>query len=277
MVAKERLPEPHRTQLELSQRHPDPNTFQLLAVHLHKAKFHQGKALDEFTDGDNLEAILDPDVYEKSKGMVASRGEISTSVSAEDAWHQIASEASWIGAIPVQMHRQTENVRLKGFPFIIGFANGTPRIVLNKILVRKSGNLDRVYANEWARPWVIAEILDATGFNTRNLIVATMKADQQRYGSEGLDYLRDIATRTVEAFVATSDGEPIEPKSLKDWKPDWQDGPVRTQVLKYETEWSLYELLGHGDSIRDVIEIFRGNQPPKDVPPDRGLTLTDIL
>lgn len=277
MAAKEGLPEPHRTQLELSQQPPSPDAFELLAVHLHKAKFHQGKALDEFRQGDDLEAILDPDVHEKSKGMVASRGDISTSVSDEEAWHEIASEDSWIGAIPVQTHRDVMNVRLKGYPFIIGFANGDPRIVLNKILVRKSGNLNRVYANEWARPWVTAEILDATGFTTRNLIVATMKADQQRYGAKGLDYLRDIATRTVEAFVGNPDEEFLERRELTDWNPDWQDGPVRTQLLKYQTEFSLYERLGHGDSIRDAIEMFRGNRAAKDVPPDRGKTLPQIL
>jgi hypothetical protein len=277
MATQDELPEPHQTQLRLHQELATANESPLLVVHLHKAKFHQGKVLTEFQGGVQPESFLDSGVYEQSKRMIASRNEATTNISAKDAFQQIASERTWIGALPAQMYRESQEIYLRGYPFLVGFADGTPRVVLNKILVQDSANLDRVYANEWARPWLIAEILDATGFNTRNLIVATMKADQRRYRNPGLDYLRDLARRTVEPFVEYPDEEFVEPKAPVEWVPDWQDGPVRTELLKYETEWSLYERIGHGDSIRDVIEMFRGNRPPKDTPPDRGKTLQQVL
>ncbi|QLG62032.1 hypothetical protein [Halorarum salinum] len=277
MPGDDRLPEPHRTQLRLHQEIAENDIEPLLAVHLHKAKFHQEKAVDEYQSREGPETFLSPGVYEQSAGMVAARTETATSVPVEDAWQEIAAEETWVGALPVQMHRQAQDVYLRGFPFIIGFANGQPRVVLNKILVGNPGNLERVYANEWARPWVIAEILDATGFNTENLFVATMKAEQDQYGDQGLHYLKEVAQRTVGTFVEQPEEPFLKPKTPTDWMPDWQDGHVRTQLLQYETGWSLFDRLGHGDSIRDVIEVFCGNSAAKGVPPDRGQTLEDVL
>lgn len=116
----------------------------LLAVHLHKANFHQAKALEEYRSNDGPATFLAPGVHERSAGMVTGRTETSTSLSAEQAWMEIATEDAWIGALPVQMYRQTEDVFLRGFPFTIGFAGGMPRVVLNKIIVAKPGNLERV-------------------------------------------------------------------------------------------------------------------------------------
>jgi hypothetical protein len=277
MSTEDRLPEPHRTQLQLQQEIAESDHEPLLAIHLHKAKFHQAKALDEYRSQDGPRSFLDPNVFEKSMSMVAARTETSTSVSAERAWQEIASEETWIGALPVQIRREAQDVYLRGYPFIIGFAGGKPRVVLNKILVGKPRNLKRVYANEWTRPWVIAEILDATGFNTENLIVATLKADQQQYGESGLSYLKEVARKTVDTFVQNPEEQFLEPKNPTMWTPDWQDGPVRTQLLQYETEWSLFDCIGHGDSIRDVIEVFRGNREAKGTPPDRGKTLEEVL
>ena len=277
MADVDRLPDPHRTQLQLHQEIGENDIEPLLAIHLHKAKYHQVKALDEYRSRNEPVDFMSPGVYEKSKGMVAARADTSTSVSPEEAWTAIATEDEWVGAIPVQMFHQPKDVYLRGYPFIIGFVDGTPRVVLNKILVAKSGNMNRVYANEWTRPWVIGDILNATGFNTDNLILATMKADQQEYGDQGLAYLRNIAHQTVGSFVQNPEEKFLEPRKPMEWEPDWQDGPVRTRLLKYETDWSLFNHVGHGDSIRDVIDVFKENAAPKGIPADRGKTLEDVL
>lgn len=118
--------------------------------------------------------------------MIAARQDTITQIPTKQAWSEIATEDTWVGALPVQMHRQAQDIYLRDFPFLIGFTEGRPRVILNKILVQKSANLNRVYVNEWARPWVIAEILDATGFTTDDLIVATMKAKPLGTASRGL-------------------------------------------------------------------------------------------
>lgn len=264
MAAEDKLPKLHQTQLTLHEEIAETNPEPLLAVQLHKAKFDQQKAFDEYQSAEGPDAFLADGVFEKSTGMVTARKETSNSISAEQAWAEIATEDVWVGALPVQMYRQAQDIYLRGYPFIIGFAGGKPRVVLNKILVGRPRNLERVYANEWARPWAIAEILDATGLDTRNLIIATMKADQQRYGEPGLNYLKEVTRMTVGTFVQNPEEEFIEPKTPTEWMPDWQDENVRTELLKYETEWSLFDWIGHGDSIRDLIEVFQGDATPKE-------------
>jgi hypothetical protein len=46
------------------------------------------------------------------------------------------------------MYRQQQDVYLRGYPYLIGFIDGQPRIVLNKILPDKPENMDRFYCNE---------------------------------------------------------------------------------------------------------------------------------
>jgi hypothetical protein len=52
---------------------------------------------------------------------------------------------------------------------------------------------------------------------------------------------------------------------------------VRTQLIGYESEFSLYDRLGHTDSIREVVDVFQDNRDPKGTPPDRGLSLKYAL
>lgn len=67
------------------------------------------------------------------------------------------------------------------------------------------------------------------------------------------------------------------PKMPADWTPDWQDENITTQLLKYEKDWSLYNKTGHGDTIRDLVKMFRDDRAPKEVPPDRGKTFGDAF
>lgn len=89
-------------------------------------------------------------------------------------------------------------------------------------------------------------------------------------GEQGLAYLNEIAKIFVETFVQHSNEQFLEPKMSADWTPDWQDENTTTQLPKYETDWSLDNNIGHGDTIRDVVEMFRGDRVLKGVPPDRG-------
>jgi len=273
-----RLPAPCRTQLELHQEAAELETRPILAVDLHKAKFDQKKALQEYQEDRPLAETLPGDVYTRSQDMVTARGEDCTQVTAEEAWTAIADGETWIGSVPVQMYRQQQDVYLRGYPYLIGFVDGQPRVILNKILPEKPENMDWFYCNEWARPWVVAELLDATGFNTDNLVVATMKAREPNDGAtdeeQVLTYLYRNARENVRALL-----EVPEDVELTPWQPQEIDLPhqsdyVRTQLIGYRTDYSLYNQLGHGDSIRDMIELFEGRREPKDTPPDRGLSLS---
>lgn len=278
MAVEERLRDPYRTQLRMHQAIDETDPDDLLAVHLHKAKYDQVKALNEYRSSSGPTEFLSDRVYQQSEGMVAARRDESTSISAEEAWTGIATEETWVGALPIQMRREHEDLYLRGYPFFIGFTDGKPRVVLDKILVENGPNLERVYVNEWARPWVIGEILDAAGFNTDDLILATLKAEADRYGETGLAYLTEIAARTVTPFVQQSGERFVEARRPPvDWEPDWQHDNVTVQLLKYDTDWQLYDEIGHGDSIRDMVAMFRGEQDPKGVPPDRGKTLGDVM
>lgn len=273
-----RLPHPCRTQLELHNEIADLNEDPLYAVDLHKAKFDQEKTLREYRDDRPLSETLPGDVYDRSRGMVMARGEDCTQVSAEDAWTAIGEGEEWIGSIPVQMYRQQQDVYLRGYPYLIGFVDGEPRVIINKILPDKPGNMERFYCNEWARPWMIAEILDATGFYTENLLLATMKAVEPDDGTtdedQVLTYLYRNARENVRALLGITDEVELTPWEPREPDIPHQSGYVKTQLIGYETEYSLFDRLGHGDSIREVIELFQGKREPKGTPPDRGLSLS---
>lgn len=282
MSESRRLLEPCRTQLETHREIQELDGSPLLAVHLHKAKFKQLKALEEYRSRELVSEFLPGEVYDRSEKMVKARGENSEQISVEDAWKAVAEGETWVGSLPVQMHRKQQDVYLRGFPYLIGFKDGEPRVVLNKILPNGSGNMDRFYANEWARPWVIAEILDATGFNTENLTVATMKAKEEDEGTDEdavLNYLYGNARENVYALLDFREELDVE---MAPWNPVEPDIPhesdyVRTQLIGYRSDFSLFDRLGHGDSIREVVDVFQGNRDPKGTPPDRGLSLEYAL
>lgn len=278
MSQESRLPAPCRTQLDLHRESAELESRPILAVDLHKAKFDQQKALQEYRKGWPVDDTLPGNVYTQSQGMVAARGEDCTQVSAEDAWTAIAAGELWVGSVPVQLYRQQQDVYIRGYPYLIGFADGHPRVILNKILPEKPENMNRFYCNEWARPWVIAEILDATGFNTENLVVATMKArepdDRATDEDKVLTYLYRNARENVRALLELPDEVELTPWEPREIDLPHQSDYVRTQLIGYRTDYSLYDQLGHGDSIRDVIEVFEGWRDPKGTPPDRGLSLS---
>ncbi|KYH23784.1 hypothetical protein HAPAU_38630 [Halalkalicoccus paucihalophilus] len=168
------------------------------------------------------------------------------------------------------MYREREDVYLRGYPFIIGFQNGTPRVILNKTLVSDPSNQSLVYGNECARPWVIAQILDATRFDTKDLVLATMKADGARYTD--FSYLRQIASRTVATFLEEEYREELPADQLHSWDPPEQEGII-TELLRYDSNRSLFSELGYGDFIRDLVQMFLGHQSSKGIPSDRGRTL----
>lgn len=277
MSQEPRLPAPCRTQLDLHREAAELESRPILAVGLHKAKFDQRKVLQEYREDRPLEETLPGNVYTRSQGMVAARGEDCTQVSIEDAWTAIAAGEPWVGSVAVQLYRQQQDVYLRGYPYLIGFADGQPGVILNKILPEKAENMDRFYCNEWARPWVIAEILDATGFNTESLVIATMKAREPDDGAtdedQVLTYLYRNARENVHALLDVPGDVKLAP-----WEPREIDLPhqseyVRTQLIGYRTDYSLYNQLGHGDSIRDMIELFEGRREPKGRPPYRGFSL----
>lgn len=282
MSESRQLPEPCQTQLETYREIQELDGVPLLVVHLHKAKFEQRKALEEYRSGEPVSGFLPGEVYGRSEKTVKARRENTERISVEDAWKAVAEGKTWVGSLAVQMHRKQQGVYLQGFPYLIGFKDGEPRVVLNKILPNDSGNMDRFYANEWARPWVIAEMLDATGFNTENLTVVTMKAKEKDEGTDEdavLNYLYGNARENVYALLDFREELNVE---MTPWNPVEPDIPheseyVRTQLIGYESEFSLYDRLGHGDSIREVVDVFQDNRGPKGTPPDRGLSLRYAL
>ena len=296
---------PHKAcqnQIELYNKLTDPTIRPILAVELGKAKFNQLKALDEYRSGLSIPQSVPKDTATQSAKMTELRGDNFVPTfpsanknglaetadkkddavmsgplnSAEDAWRLIASGERWIGAIPVCMYRQVEDVYLRGFPFLIGFDDGLPKVILNRILTRDSGNIGRIYANEWARPWVIASILDASGFNMDQATLVTMKAQKPDDTDENsvVGYLTSSAHQTVK--------ELMDYRAEHDLRPDQTVEPplshlapyVRTEVLGYDTGFSLYDRIGYGDSIKDIIAVFQEERAPKkEYTPDKGLSL----
>ncbi|KTG28452.1 hypothetical protein [Haloferax profundi] len=289
-------------QVELYDELADPTIRPILAVELGKAKFNQLKALDEFRSGPSIPWSVSEDTATQSAKMTKARGEnsvptyptteeggtvetiddeddvvSSTSLnSAEGVWKRIASGERWIGAIPVGMCRQTEDVYLRGFPFLMGFEDGQPKVILNRILTRDGGNMGRIYANEWARPWVIASILDATGFNMDQTTLVTMKAKNPDGTDEDsvVGYLAGSARQTVEELMDYRAEHNLQPDQTDEPELSHQAPYVLTEVLGYDSRFSLYERIGHGDSIKDIIAVFQGERDPKsEYPPDKGLSL----
>lgn len=299
------LPQPCRTQLTTYHEIESAPTRPILAVDLGKAKFDQRKALDEYRRDSSVSVSLSEDVLSRSAKMVNARKgnsvptfppkdgdsqpktaggrdedeEVSpqTGVTADEAWEEIASGETWVGSLPVQMYRETEDVYLRGFPYLISFKDAQPRVILNTILPRDSGNMHRFYANEWARPWVIAAILDATGFDMSKVTIATMKAREEDDANTDDDavvgYLYQSALKTVNDLMDYREENDLKPDGTVEPELPYQHNYVRTQVIGYDSDYSLYERLGHGDSIRDVIGLFQGKRSAKGRPEDRGLSL----
>lgn len=271
MPKKDQLSAQYRTQIETAREMAETDPEVVHAVDLHKAKFSQEKAFTEYQMEGSIEDQLPGDVYETSERLVSSRGEVASEVDVEDAWTEIATEDEWVGTISVQTHREQEDLYLRGYPFLIAFSEGKPRVILNKILVGNERNLEQVYANEWARPWVIAKILDSTGFDANDLVLATMKAESSRY--EDLSYLRDIAIESVSTLLRRREDVVLPNDRPAGWEPPSHEA-VETQLLKYDSNRSLFTDVGHGDSIRHLIKVFQAKEDPKGTPPDRGKTLS---
>lgn len=80
-----------------------------------------------------------------------------------------------------------------------------------------------------------------------------LKTEQHQYGAPRLNYLKDVARMMVKTFAQNLDNWLVEPKTPTEWEPDWQNSEVQTGLLKYETDWSLFNTVGYGDSIGDVV------------------------
>lgn len=281
MAATAELPKPHRDQLGWHREIAETGSTVLLAVDLHKAKFHQQKALEEYQSDRPLSASLPEGVYPRSKKMVQARSEETATIAPEAAWSTIVEEETWVGSLPIQMYRETQDVYLRGFPYLIGFKQGEPRVILNKILPTDAGNMDRFYANEWARPLVIADILAATGFETENLIVATMKAKEPEDGRTNEDVVLPSVYRCARenVYELLDYGEQIEAEPWEPVEPELphQASYIRTQVLDYRRDYAVFNRIGHGDSIRELVDVFLGDRVAKGTPPDRGLSLEYAL
>lgn len=109
-------------------------------------------------------------------------------------------------------------------------------------------------------PERLRRFLDVTGFNKKNLVLATMKAMESDEGKSDedhvLNYLYRNARENVRALLGL--GEEVE---LTPWQPrepdSHQSEDVKTQLIRYKAKYSLFDRLGNGDSIRDVIDMFR--------------------
>ncbi|MCO8256784.1 hypothetical protein NKF26_23465 [Haladaptatus sp. AB618] len=293
-------------QVELYDTLRDPGLRPILAVELGKAKFNQLKALNEFHMGmESLQSVPEDTATRSAKMVKARDGDsvpafsaldddksVETADSGDDevssmpqnkvaeVWERIANGERWIGAVPVSFYREMEDVYLVGRPFLMGFNRGQPRVILNQILPRAGGNMGRIYANEWARPWVIAKILDASGFNMDQTSLVTMKAQEPGSADEDsvLGYLPGNARKTVDELMAYRANHDLRPDRTA--KPSLSHEPpyVQTEVLGYDTEFSLYDRIGFGDSIKDIIAVFQGEQGPRqDDTPDKGLSLEYAL
>lgn len=289
-------------QIEMYERLADPTVRPILAIELGKAKFDQVKALDEYRGRPTTPQSVSEGTATRSAKMASHRGEEAVPTfptrndegavetvddgdgeiasipvdSAEDVWRRIASGERWIGSVPVGMHRQTEDVYLRGFPFLVGFEDGQPKVILNKILPRDGGNMSRIYANEWARPWVIASILDASGFTMDQTTLVTMKAQKPDDTDEDsvVRLLTDVAHHTVKSLLDYRAEHNLQPDQTVEPALTHLPPYVRTEILGYDSGFSLYDRIGYGDSIKDVIAVFRGEREPRrDTMPDKGLSL----
>lgn len=270
-------------QLETHQEIVNSDTEPTLAIQLHKAKFSQRKALSEYQDNRHISTILSNQIYERSEGTITARGTDGEKVTAREAWKAIGEGDPWIGSLPVQMYHSRKESYLRGYPYLISFEDGEPQVILNKILPANPDNMDRFYCNEWARPWVIAEILDATGFCTDDLVIATMKAREKENQREQIDeekitnYLYQCAKQNVAVLTDSTFEVDLVPWSPQEVNLPHQAEYIRTQIIDYRTDYPLYDRLGHGDTIREMIDLFKQQREPKETPPDRGLSLSSAL
>lgn len=284
----------------------NPSLRPILAVELGKAKFNQRKALDEFRRGmESLQSVPEDTATRSAKTVEArDRDSVPTSPvtgdhepmettdsgddeappapreTVADVWEGIANGERRIEPIPVSFYRKREDVYLVGRPFLIGFDDGQPRVILNRILPRDGGNMGRIYANEWARPWIIASILDASGFTMDQTSLVTMKAQEPESADEDsvLEYLPGNARKTAEELMEYRANHDLWPDRTVE--PTLSHNPpyVRTEVLGYDRGFSLYDRIGFGDSIKDVIAVFQGEREARrDDTPDKGLSLEYAL
>lgn len=185
-----------------------------------------------------------------------------------------------IGPVPVQVYRERDGVYLRGFPFYVGFEDGEPRVILNRIPTRVEPNLNYVYANEWTRPWVSATILRGTGFDLSQTTLVTMKARKpDKAGQDAVPrYLSDTAYKTVEELMDYRAENDLPPERTV--KPELPHEPdyVLTEILGYDKDYSLYDRLGWGLSLPEAIEIFTGEREPDTrVTPNKGKSLNVLL
>ncbi len=73
-----------------------------------------------------------------------------------------------------------------------------------------------------------------------------MKANRARYTD--FSHLRQIASRTVTTFLEEDYREKLPAEQPHLWNPPEQEG-IRTELLRYDSNRSLFSELGHGDSI----------------------------
>lgn len=304
-----KVPKPHKacqTQIELHETLRNTNLRPILAVELGKAKFNQLKALDEFRSGMGSRHSVSGDTVTRSAKMVNARDrdvvprlparrEDNPTETAEsenylnspkpqnpvaDVWNRIADGERWAGAIPVTFYRKTEDVYLVGRPFLVSFDSGKPRVILNRILPRDGGNMGRIYANEWARPWIIGRILDASGFTMDQTSLVTMKAQEPDGADEDsvLEYLSENANKTVDELVEYRANHDLRPDQTIEPTLSHEPPYVRTEILGYDSEFLLYDHIGFGDSIKDIIGVFQGEREPRrGDTPDKGLSLEYAL
>lgn len=115
-----------------------------------------------------------------------------------------------------------------------------------------------------------------------NLTVATMKAKEKDEGTDEEavpNYLYGNARENVYALLDFREKLDVEITPSNPVEPDipHELDYVRTQLIGYESEFSLYDRLGHGDSIREVVDVFQDERDAKGTPPDRALSLEYAL
>jgi hypothetical protein len=110
--------------------------------------------------------------------------------------------------------------------------------------------------------------------------LVTMKAQEPETADEDsvLEYLPNNAWNTVDELLDYRADHDVRPD--RTIEPSFSHDPsyVRTEVLGYDPGVSLYERIGFGDSIKNVIAIFQDRREPRrDDTPDKGLSLEYAL
>lgn len=275
------LSEPYRTQSAYAEADHQDDRALVHAIDLHKAKFDQAKAYEEYQNPELVFDRLPTHVYDRSRAATAARQNETLPVSPTNAWESIASGESWIGSLPVHLARRREDVLLRGYPYLIAFDEGVPQVICNMILPSKAENMQYVYANEWARPWAIAKILDATGFDCDDTVLVTMKARESEVepvldAADIGGQLYRTAQRTVDEARGSIDDLELTSGETHTPAYDHEAPHILSEVTPYAPDF--YRHLGHGESVRDVLQMLLGNRDLiSETPPDRGLSLSYAL